>query len=761
MADQADISQRISQAKQARYSDSDIYSMLSNDASFQKRIAMAKKEGFTDEQIAGQLGLKVGNSQGRHLASDGYGDVVIDGASSEDTAQSNPNRVDVGTNPTITVKAEKPSFLADVGAGMDKVFSGAIQGAHWLGDKLQKPLNDRFGTHFDTNEYQKYTQQKADERKTYEDARAASGAGTNYGEFIGEMAATAPVAALARGYQGAKILSGAGAKVLAQNAALGGAIGGSQFAENADQRLANAGAGAIGGAAGSVVGEKIGQGIAKVGQKIARSTQVVSDADVNSKINVILSTLDDGGSKGSSTNIRLSDFSPQAQVNIKQQVKDLMKKGLSPDAQTLARMGVFTDLKSRGIDLKPTLKQATGNPNTWTKETELSKLSGAEKLSQKYADDHNNLRTALDDLEQKTGGNYLDDYATGDALLSSLRSQDKSRQNYVSAMYDYAKSLSGNDLKLDPQRFADSMKHSLDEDLVDINLIPAPLLKRTQEFIDGKVPFNLAQKEVLVKQINKRMQGADNETRYALKSFRDSLENEVNTSLDQFGSGLNQQAKQAWDDARKAAAGRFGLIDRTPAIQKALDDAEPDKAFDQLIWKGNVRQVESLANEIKNDQYAMDNIRQAIIRRISEKSVGVNGVFSPKGMDTALKSIGDRKLGVFFSDDELKYLKNIGLAGKYLISQPPGSNVNNSGTAAVLVNHFNVLSKLPVVKAIADKYVVAPARGVKAEVNIQSGAKALSKTAESNTQTVSDLDQSIIDQLRKAGFLSGANAANQ
>lgn len=717
------IEQQIASAKKAGYKDAEIWNELRKTPEFSNSVKQARAAGYGQNEIAQQLGLKV---------------KFID---------SKPK-----PKPQPAPKPEKPSFLADVGAGLDDVYSGIAQGAEYVADGIRGATNKALGTNLDTDRYEKYTKYKADEKKVYEDARKASGAGMNVGRFVGQAVATAPLAGASKGYGAAKVLSGAGAKITAQNAAVGGLVGGIGFAENADKRKANIASGAVGGALGGIAGDKIGKAASSINRRV-NPTQV-TNAQVESSIDIALSQMDDGVN-----GIRLADLPAQAQAQIKKEVKNLMLKGKSPDAQTLQRMGVFAEWKSKGFDLKPTLKQATGDAQLWTKETNLSKLDGAEKLAKKYTQDHANLKGILDDFEVKTGGTASDDFQVGDELFNVLRRQDDARNNYVAAMYDQAKKHTGNDLLLDGGRFSNNMKQALDEDLVDINDLPSPLLKKVQDFADGKRPFTLAEKEILVKQINQRMGGADKQTKFALQSFRNSLEREVDSSMDAFGTSLQGSAKQAWSDARRAASGRFGVIDRTPALKKALADAEPDKAFEQLVWRGNVRELDSLINEVKHDPQVMNNLRQAVVKRIANKSLGVNDVFSPKGMADALKAIGDRKLSLLFSPAEVKQLKNIELAAKFLISQPPGANVNSSNTASTLMNYFSTLTKLPVVNDLAKKFAVNPVRGVNAQIKINQGASALSKTAIKNAQSATE--QALVDELTKLGVIGGANTTKQ
>jgi len=625
-----------------------------------------------------------------------------------------------------------------------------MQGVHYIGDKAAERSNNLLGTDFKTDGYHRFTRERKSVSDFHNMQRQENNQGFDGLRLVGQVASTAPLAGVSRGYQGAKILSAAGARVAGQNALVGAGIGGAQFAENAGQRSGNALLGAIGGVAGGAAGEKIGRGVSKLNQRF--SPRAVSNDQVEQTIEIALSQIDDGARR-----VRLSDLSQQAQTKLKSEVKKLMQQGKSPDAQTLQRMSVFTDLKARGFDLKPTSKQATGNAQIWGKESELAKLDGAEALAGKYSQDHTNLRGLLDDFELKTGGSASDEFQVGDDLFKSLRSQDESRSNYIAALYDQAKNHTGNDLLLDGARLSNNMKMALDQDLVDISLVPTPLLKKIDDFAQGIKPFTLAEKEMLVKQINRRIQGADNQTRFALGTIRSSLEKEVDDSLSGFSSQLQGAAKNAWDDARKAASGRFGLIDRTPALKKALADAEPDKAFEQLVWRGNARELESLIDEIKSNPAILNNIRQAVAKRISDKAIGVNGTFSPKGMSDAIKTIGDRKLSLLFSKDEIKYLKDIEGAGRYLISQPPGANVNHSGTASALMNHLSTFIKLPIVRAAVDKYAVAPSRAIKAQININQGSNPLPATA----TPIPQAPGSLYDRLVKAGVIAGANASDE
>lgn len=730
MADQKQLTSRIDQAREAGFSDSDIYSTLSNDAGFQKRIAMAKKEGFTDEQIAGQLGLKVGDSQGQHLASDGYGDVVIDGAE-----QDSPETKDLGTQPTITLTASDK-----FGHGVMGIRKGILQGYHWLGDKIQQPLNELFGTHFDTNEYKKLTDQATKEEAQYQEQRKAQGdTGTDWWSLAGETAATAPVAALARGYQGAKILSGAGAKVLAQNAALGGAIGGMGFAENSDQRLANAGAGAVGGAAGSVVGEKIGQGVVKLASKLNTTTTHI--ANIDQKLNTALNR--DG--------ISLSDLTGDVVDSLRKDAVAATKAGKDLDADAVIRQALF-----KRLGLKGTQAQVSRNPQQWQKEAELAKIQGAgDPLRNKFNQDNVQLKVLLDDAASKTGGTSIDQYGAMQGALDTANSKLASNKANYQSLYDQARKANGNNVVLDGAGFTNDAITALDKNYA-MSSLPPSIHKILKDVSNNSDKFTLGKSEELIKILNREYKaslqnGQPSSSTYAIGLVRDALNTRQNEAMQNLLSQGGNDAAQLYSSARQAFKDNVQSIENMPLLKDAQNGIEPDKLFQKHVLNGNVSELSKTVNLLNDvNPQSVNDIKQQVIEYISNQAINSNGQFSPAGMKRALDKIGDRRLETMFDPKEVSRLKDIGMAGHFLVSQPPHSYVNNSNTGSALANFLIGRLNLPGVRILA-----SPVNDIikSREVN-----KTLKPSIAGNDLQIGDLNQSLIDQLRKAGLLSGANA---
>ena len=108
--------------------------------------------------------------------------------------------------------------------------------------------------------------------------------------------------------------------------------------------------------------------------------------------------------------------------------------------------------------------------------------------------------------------------------------------------------------------------------------------------------------------------------------------------------------------------------------------------------------VAMLKKSLKGNKDATEAIKGQIIAHLKNKDLSGNADevanFSPSGFNTALKSIGDRKLKLFFNDSELEQLNRIGRVASYENFQPKGSAVNNSNTASnILGTGLDLINK--------------------------------------------------------------------
>ena len=645
MAQQGNNTQsRINAARQAGLSDAEILQGMKESTRYKASFDQARKAGLSDGDIARDLGLQI----------------TIKVQAEKPAYQPYDWKADQKKNMREHAKdAGKTKAWESALLGFSDLGSGVIQGALYAKDAVTGG-----------NSYNKFTKQRADIENYHEMQRQENNQGFDSWRLVGNVAATAPLGAAAKGFQGAKVLSQAGAKVLAQNAAIGAAIGGTGFAKDSKHRAANTILGGVGGAGGAVVGDKIGKALASAARHLNPSNATAQQIDT--VINVSLGQSDDAAVR----NLKVTDLDQTTREALRKQVKTLLKQGKSADPKAVERAVVFDDLKASGVDFRPTGKQATGNPNLWTKETELSKLDGAGALNERYIQQHQIFAQNLDDLATATGGTSLHARGTGESVINALNQQDGARKQIIADLYKTAKDHTGNDLLLDASAVARNVRQLVDDNFALPDRAIPQIMKRLKPFLPNPndsthvpQPFTLRDKELIVKQINSALPSMDMQNKHAFSLVRDALEQETDDALTRVGTSLQGDAKASWEAARQSARDRFKLIERTPALQRAIDDAAPDQFFEKNVISKSAayRDVKALVDEIKGNPDAMNNARLEIIRFISSHAVSPqSGATSPAGMRRALDQIGDDKLKLFFSDAEVKHLTNLGAAAKYL-----------------------------------------------------------------------------------------------
>lgn len=742
------IEQQIASAKQAGYKDHEIWNELRKNPDFINGVKQARSSGYKQEDIAKNFGLNI-----RFVASK--------------------------PKPQPAPKPEKPSFLADVGAGIDDIYSGVAQGAEYVADGIRGGVNKVLGTNLDTNRYEQFTKYKADEKKTYEQARKESGAGMNVGRFVGQTVATLPVAGLSKGYGAAKVLSGAGAKITAQNAAAGALVGGLGFAENAEQRKNNVIGGAIGGAVGGIAGDKIGKGIAKVSQKVVPSAKSAATARVSA-------TVDDQIEIAlKQSNIKMSDLSDDVIAGLRKDVAAALKSGKAVNKEAIARKVVLDR-----VGIRPTQAQLTGDPKLWQKQAELAKINGAgDPLRDKLVQDNVQLAGLLDDAIKNTHGNAADQYAAAQSASDALVLNYNRGKDVASDLYSKARVAQGNDVLLDGAGLANDIYTKLDDEAV-ASFLPPDIGKKINQFSktynpssfdggslspgavgapDDVAPmFTLKKADEFIKNLNRQYKaslnanGQPTATTYALGIVRDAVNKRVDEAIAVMSPDGNESA-QLYQAAREAYKSNAQLTEKIPLLKDTLKGVEPDKLFQKHILNGNAAELtETMKVLAKVDPTSIYNIKQQTLQYISDKAINQNGQFSPAGMKRALDSIGDRRLNILFAPKEVAHIKDIGMAGQYLVTQPAHSYVNNSNTSAALMNFLGGIINRPgfrvalsPFKDVADSIQVS--RAMKA--NLTGDAKASADVI--NNVMFSEGDKKMIEQLTKLGVIGGANTTSR
>lgn len=707
--------------------DQDIFLKMLDTPAFRAGIEKGNKQGYTNRQIAAGIGLKL------------------------------PERkaVDVKEikNEALRAEAKKAGKTQAWESGLlgfSDLGAGVLQGVSKVADTASEGINRTIGTNLDTGSYDRITQQRKAVDEWHNLRRQANDQGFDFARLGGQVAGTAPMAALGRGYQGVKVLSAPGAKVAGQNALVGAGIGGAGYAENADARTTNTMFGAIGGAAGAAAGEKIGRGIGKVIQAGRNASSRYSTTQTNQLLTQINQKLDDALQQNG---LSLGQLSDDVANGLRQDALKALQSGKNLNTTAVARKAVLDRL-----GLKGTKAQVTGDAKQWQQQAELAKINGAgDPLRDKFIDDNVQLTRLLNEAAGNTRGASIDSYGAMDNALKSIQGQLGQNKDYIRTIYNSARNAQGNDVKLGGTEFVKQSNQILNDNYASMSL-PASVRSILKNIEKDPDQFTLGKSEEIIKRLNQeysaslKPDGTASSETYAIGLVRDALNDRQALALQSLAS-QNNPAAELYQLGRQAHGFNANQIEAMPLLKDAVKGVEPDKLFNQHILKGNVNELSKTIDLLNNvNPQAVNDIKQQVVQYISQKSINNNGQFSPAGMKNALNQITDRRLATMFSPKEISQLSDISKAADYLMSQPPHSYVNNSNTASAISNHLMGLLKLPGARVILS--------AVKDVPDSMAVSKAMQPTI-TGQAVQTQANQDLIERLTRAGLIAGSNLPNQ
>ena len=223
-------------------------------------------------------------------------------------------------------------------------------------------------------------------------------------------------------------------------------------------------------------------------------------------------------------------------------------------------------------------------------------------------------------------------------------------------------------------------------------------------------------------------------------------------------------AREAFDQARRAARDRFATIERTPALKAALDDEAPDNFVRNYILNADVRDVDSLKSILKNSPEARNQARAQIADHLKRAAFGENPsadkAFTADRYLNTVRAIGRQKLEVFFTPAEIVRLNLAGKVASDINSIPVGAKygTNTSGTGAAVMNLLSKISESSVMRKIPGARMIANQVG---EINTERQINtALKAPAEKLTRELSPQAQKMLElPLKPAAVAGGAAAA--
>jgi hypothetical protein len=435
-------------------------------------------------------------------------------------------------------------------------------------------------------------------------------------------------------------------------------------------------------------------------------------------------------------------------ADVKRQLREDAKKAiLSGEQLDSAALRRLTDY--RNIGATPLVGDITQDPNILTQQRNLSKQianTGGFTGSNIPNVDNANARRVLSTLEGATSS-PLDSYGTGSAIINRVRAVDEGKRATERGLYEAAKDSQGRTLPLDRGGFINQAFENLARENK-MAFLPENVSKFLETLGKGTVrvngqdfpvPFDVNTIDQLKTTLATASRSTqDGNAKAAIKAVRDALENVQPRMQDFNGAQLTTQAQAAamragdpaaasmaaFDKARSFARERRSWQESSKFIEDALSGAEPDNFVKRHIIGADVADLAKLRDEIgaasgvsqgralgpvvpgaeaPAGPNLLEAVRKQIVQNILDRGRSDSDTtkFSSAGMNDALKAIGDRKLELFFSPQEIQQIKSAVNVGRYMQSQPIGSAVNNSNTAGALLGRMSSIldraSPVPVV----------------------------------------------------------------
>lgn len=420
--------------------------------------------------------------------------------------------------------------------------------------------------------------------------------------------------------------------------------------------------------------------------------------------------------------LTLNDLSVSIRNQLREDVASAMKAGGQLDDAALRRLADY-----RMVGATPTRATISLDPADISRQKNAAKFginSADPKLQQLGQIENANNRAIIAKINDLGGGTNQDKYGAAESIMSSLLSKDAAAKARIDAAYEAARGTSGKQAFIDPSAFTQKANDMLDEAMLG-SVVPADVRNKLNAIAKGDVPLTVAVAEQFKTNIGKLQRNSnDPSVRLSLGMIRQALDDAPLLPADKVNPGTlpvspamvpkspavaGQESIDAFNEARKMNRQWMSIVDRVPALQAVRDGIEPDKFVQQFVigdgTKASVMSTAQLKSLIKDSPKAMEAVRGQIMAHLKDKALsGASdevGNVSQAGLNRALSSIGDRKLNLFFSKDEIAQIKALARVASYEQVQPRGSAVNNSNTAgAALSTIFDKIASNPLVGKI-------------------------------------------------------------
>ena len=489
------------------------------------------------------------------------------------------------------------------------------------------------------------------------------------------------------------VMEGLAANPLQQlSSAAGAGLAGGASREAGGGTMTQAGAALLGGVGGGLAPGAV-QSIVNVGRRALSPTLTPQQLDVQ-----LSSVLQRAG----------TDYSqlPEAvRRSLRSELSDALRTGRELDPAAVSRLADF-----RAVGATPTRGMISQNPVQITREQNLAKMAANSADGELHGlpmIQNQNNQTLIQNLNNAGARTETLPITAGRLVQDRVQRTNEALGSVEQGAWNLAKNSPGYKAQISNEGLHAGIARASDDAL--LGFLPKPITDYMAAFQTGAQPFTPQHYKNLRSLLSAELAKGGNEAA-AARSVINGLDSVgvrpiTNARGIDLGSAPVTQgiaaamrnadaqpgaAIDAVDRARAATAAKYRYQESSPLVRSALADArtaDPEKLAQSFILNGTVNDARSVAREV--GPQGIETIRNTLATYIKKQALsGANdetGKVSQSALNAALNKIGDEKLRMFFSPEEVMGLRATGRVASLMQSQPIGSAVNNSNSGALVL----------------------------------------------------------------------------
>lgn len=317
--------------------------------------------------------------------------------------------------------------------------------------------------------------------------------------------------------------------------------------------------------------------------------------------------------------------------------------------------------------------------------------------------EENNLQALenFDRLLDQTGAQAPDIAATGNAVINALSKGYQAAKNKVNVAYKRA------DMAGETQELVDYkpiLDYIAEQPATTVDQI-APILKTVAEQLrkndpDGTGQITIRNLEEVRKLINKNVQQGTPNANYG-----GQLKGLIDDATEGAGGELYQTARKLRIEQARKFENR-AIVARLVTNVKNMDDPKvaADKVFQRSVMNASPEEIQFLRRTLRTSgaegRQAWKELQGATIRHIQDVATsGVNltsenlPVISTAKLNQEISKLDKNgRLDVIFEPKMAQTLRDLRDVVQYVNTVPPGTSINNSGTARTLIAALGEMS---------------------------------------------------------------------